>query len=975
MAERIYVALDLETTGLEANRDAVIEIAAVRFQGERILDHFATLINPQRSIPLRIQQMTGIRNADVAAAPTLAQVAPELLSFVRSDVSALVAHNAGFDLGFLQAAGLYFRLPALDTFELATLLLPNCASYNLGELCRRFALIQTTEHRALSDAEATARLFMLLHQRLGSLPGPVIELIVASAQSTEWPLRFLFEETRAAGQTMGRLERLREIEEIKHSNLLESPSTAPSALSPAPVTGPTQFQPLSPHVITDFFAQDGALAQEMGAAYEMRSGQLRMAQQVAAAFNAGEHLLIEAGTGTGKSLAYLLPAALWSVSNQQRIVIATNTIALQDQLIESDLPQIQRLLARTGYIRPRLALLKGRSNYLCTHRLNAWRSGRKLTAAEVSLLAKVVVWLSTTRAGDVSELLLTNATERAIWLRICSDAATCTPERCGAQLRIGENSLPQGDFFFQARARADQAHLVVVNHALLLADIAAGGRVLPSYDHVIIDEAHHLADVATEQLTNRVEWRRLTALCHSLTRNGELTPMLEQAARKHHLVSQEGAPLATLRSLATSAAQAQNDLQEFGERLLHFVVNLNSENHESKKGSRDAEYGTRPASRTPTPEFRHDGRRIAIDSRLRSQPLWSRFEVEWEHASAPLRMTVEHLAGLVQRLEYAQWRQTEPTATLLNEVGAVYDQLNTMLIHLDSIIFAPKGQDGLVKWLEVSDGANALSLAAAPLYVNDILEQAFIQQRRSAIFTSATLRTHTGFSFMQERLGLWDVPVAVVESPFDFTSSTLLLMPSNLPAPNQANYQHAVEQAIIEAAQAAGGHTVALFTSHHHLRQTAEAIRIPLDRSNITVLQHGASSRNRLLREYRRTERAVLLGTRSFWEGIDLPGDELLCLLIARLPFAVPSDPMVVARTADLEDAFYDYTLPEAVLRFRQGFGRLIRRATDRGVVIVLDSRVWQKEYGRSFLDALPGCTIRRPSLANLGDEIRQWLG
>ncbi|HMN27470.1 MAG TPA: helicase C-terminal domain-containing protein, partial [Caldilineaceae bacterium] len=239
----------------------------------------------------------------------------------------------------------------------------------------------------------------------------------------------------------------------------------------------------------------------------------------------------------------------------------------------------------------------------------------------------------------------------------------------------------------------------------------------------------------------------------------------------------------------------------------------------------------------------------------------------------------------------------------------------------------------------------------------------------------ATLRTGASFDFIRERLGLWDTDTATVESPFDYEASTLLLMPSNLPAPNQPHYQRAVEEALIEIAQAAGGRTLALFTSHAPLRTTAEAIPLPLDELAITVLQHGAGSRSRLLREYRAAERAVLLGARSFWEGIDLPGYELSCLVIVRLPFSVPSDPLVAARTADLEDAFSEFTLPEAILRFRQGFGRLIRRAGDRGVVVLLDSRLWQREYGRAFLESLPTCTVRRPLLSNLGEEIRQWLG
>jgi DNA polymerase-3 subunit epsilon/ATP-dependent DNA helicase DinG len=217
--------------------------------------------------------------------------------------------------------------------------------------------------------------------------------------------------------------------------------------------------------------------------------------------------------------------------------------------------------------------------------------------------------------------------------------------------------------------------------------------------------------------------------------------------------------------------------------------------------------------------------------------------------------------------------------------------------------------------------------------------------------------------------------MATVESPFDYKRSTLLYLPSDMPLPNQPNYQRMVEQAIVEAATAADGRTLVLFTSYQQLRTSADAIRAPLDRLGITVLAHGQSGRQRLLREYRKAPNAVLLGTRSFWEGIDLPGDELRCLLIARLPFAVPNDPLVAARSAEFEDPFQDYTVPDAVLRFRQGFGRLIRRATDRGVVVLLDSRVWRKDYGQTFLESLPECTQRRAPLGNLGSEIRTWLG
>ncbi len=337
---------------------------------------------------------------------------------------------------------------------------------------------------------------------------------------------------------------------------------------------------------------------------------------------------------------------------------------------------------------------------------------------------------------------------------------------------------------------------------------------------------------------------------------------------------------------------------------------------------------------------------------------------------------VQQLAALANYLDQKQWRQISSLSVYLADIQDIHQLLAELAKWLNDIIFhaPPTQQSDVITWLEVAEAQAEVTLVAAPLFVNDTIEKELVHRKRSAIFTGATLRTGAGFTFIRDRLGLWDVTASTVDSPFDYRTSTLLYLPSDLPEPNQSYYQQAVEQAIVKAATASVGSTLALFTSYAQLRVTADAIRAPLDRIGITVLQHGASSRQRLLREYRQTEKAVLLGTRSFWEGIDLPGDELRCLLIVRLPFAVPSDPLVAARSAELEDPFRDYTLPDAILRFRQGFGRLIRRASDRGVVVILDSRVWRKDYGRAFLESLPPCTIRHAPLTNLGTEVERWL-
>ena len=464
----------------------------------------------------------------------------------------------------------------------------------------------------------------------------------------------------------------------------------------------------------------------------------------------------------------------------------------------------------------------------------------------------------------------------------------------------------------------------------------------------------------------------------------------------------------TLADLGVEVGQALELLPAFNQRLLRFAAH--------QKGRRQ---------NTNYPQ------RLALDEAVRVQPEWSRVEIEWDEIASGLRTVAELAEALRRSLVESGWHKREPAATQLAELEATASDLREFTRRLDQIILQTTGPAGgtstdellafrtlfdlppadaataetkspkppadaahsalrtphsplptpslldrepTVAWLETSARTETATLRLAPRRVGSLLERALVHDMRTAVFTGATLRTADDFSFVRDRLGLWEVEAATVESPFDYETNTLLYLPNDLPPPNSQGYQQAVERAVIEAAVAAGGRTLVLFTSYSQLRTTAAAVRQPLDALGITVLQHGASSRSRVLREYRAAERAVLLGTRSFWEGIDLPGDALRCLLIAKLPFAVPGDPLVAARSAELDNAFRDYTLPDAILRFRQGFGRLMRRVDDHGAVVLLDSRLWQKQYGAAFLDSLPACHTRRAPLAELGAEVAQWL-
>ncbi|MBX3050011.1 MAG: DEAD/DEAH box helicase family protein [Caldilineaceae bacterium] len=963
MPPRTFVAVDVETTGLSPQKDAIIEIGAVRFCDGAIVDTFATFINPARPIPLFIQRLTNISDKDVADAPSMDRALPELLAFVDSSVFAIVGHNVGFDLAFLQAAGANFHRPGLDTHELATILLPSMPSYNLGQLCNALEIRLDDAHRANADAEATAQLFMHLMERLRQVPLPTLQILVERSAESGWSLRFLLED--ALSERLSRVWTTPRLAWI-HPDATE----AIPPLPPAPASEIVQSL-LVPETVEAAFAPDGPLARQLNrrangqpagqpdgqpsdqrggqtdSQYETRRGQVEMAQLVLDAFTAGRHRMIEAGTGTGKSMAYLLPAALWATAHNRRAVIATNTIPLQEQLLEKEIPRLAGVLAEADPALPplRAALLKGRQNYLCTQRLEQWQRGRQLSVMELRLLAKVLVWLPTTRTGDLSELSINDPAERAIWRQIASDPVICTEERCGSNAHQ-RGEFGSHDFYWQARRRAETAHLLVVNHALLLADVETGHRLLPAYDHLIIDEAHRLEEAATEALTTRTDRAQIEGALARLSFSREM---------HRHLDSQPEWQRQA-RQIEEAARTLPTPLGEIALSLFQFA--------RGQEGIRaQADYA----------------QRLRLDSGMRAQPRWSQIEMEWDRLSRSLHGLVEKARVLADALEQARWWADDTTGLFLNELRSQVDYLAELTGAADRVIFRPVGADEeIVTWLSLPGGHRAqeqnVELCAAPVFVGDLLEKKIFHRLRTVVLTGATLRTSEGFDFMQDRVGGWSTEVSAIASPFDYRSNVLLYLPSDMPAPDKGNYQQSVERAIMAGAKAAEGHTLVLFTSYAHLRATADSIRAPLDQMGIGLLEHGSGSRRRLLQEFRSGGRFVLMGTGTFWEGIDLPGEQLTCLLIVRLPFAVPTDPLVAARSATYDDSFHEYVVPDAVLRFRQGFGRLIRQATDRGVVVILDNRAWKREYGAAFLEALPSCTQRNAPLMNLEETVSQWL-
>jgi DNA polymerase-3 subunit epsilon/ATP-dependent DNA helicase DinG len=933
---KTYVSLDLETTGLDPSRDAIIEIGALRFDRDRVYERFSTFVNPGRRIPPFITELTGITDADVENAPGARETTQKLAAFVGRDP--VIGHNVRFDISFLRRHRVVQSNPSIDTFELAGILVPHASRYSLENLVRELGIDSWEQnHRALDDAEMTRMLFASLLERAEQLPPATLKEIVRLGQQVRWAaIRFfndaLYSRRRYGFQgAIGAQLAARRGVDGAVPLFMEEPIGAP--LKPR-----REPKPIDLVALTSMLEPDGPIAAAYPE-YEYRDQQVEMMQAVGEAFNRGEHLLVEAGTGTGKSLAYLLPAVEWAVLNQQRVVISTNTINLQEQLAHKDVPQLAEALYEF-----RAQILKGRSHYLCRQQFEALRRRGPASYDEMRVLAKVILWLPNTLDGDGDEIFLPTSGERQVWRMVSAANEACDPERCPFY-------YDDACFFYRARAKAESAHLVIVNHALLLADVATQNRVLPEYDLLIVDEAHHLERATTSSLHYTVSWQELGHAFDLLLHPGRNIPglLVEIGRATEHLPDDVRV---RVQDMVVRMQDAADRTQRYAERLFTELEVLLNE-----YAGRGSSYGTR----------------LRVTEELRGTTAWTNLLNLWSQVAPHFERLVEGLDQLVDGLE--DWAEVE--APELEGVVPRLSGVNRLLAaaHTQLHGFIREPVENTVAWMQTAP-RRPMTLNVVPLHVGPLVQEHLFQKKRSMVLTSATLRIEGSFDYLRQRLGMDEEGTDLaVGSPFDYPSVALLYVVSDIPEPRTEGYQKGVEATLIDLFKATEGRSLALFTSYSQLRATTEAITAPLAQEGITVMAQGTgTSRAQLLENFRTGDRVVLMGTRSFWEGVDVSGDALSCLVIVKLPFDVPDDPIVASRSEAYEDPFGDFMVPEAVLRFLQGFGRLIRTAGDQGIAVVLDRRILTKRYGRRFIDSLPEPRLYQGSRRDLPMVAQRWL-
>jgi len=923
------VAIDLETTGLDPLNDAIIEIGAVRMVDGEIVDELSQLIDPGFPIPPYITHLTGITTDDVSGQPPIERVLPGFKHFVGD--APVIGHYIKFDAEFLARHGALRSHLLIDTYDLAAVLLPRAPRYNLTSLTTESGIDLEHAHRALDDAKAAALLYWDLWLRALQLPYETLQEIVTAAQGLNWQAEPVF---RAA------LAEVRPPLQAKPQDLSGRALFGPPPKDDKPLRPNDHLNQLSTDEVTAIIDEGGALSQAIPN-FDRRPQQIEMARAVTDAFNRGQHILIEAGTGTGKSIAYLVPAILWAVTNNQRVVISTNTINLQEQLINKDLPILQQAL-NTPF---RAAVLKGRSNYLCPRRLAAIRRRKPTSVDELRTLAKILVWLLESQTGDRGEISLRGPIENITWQRLSAEDEGCLLDRCRS---IMGGVCP----FYKARKAAESAHLLVVNHALLLSDAASDNRVLPEYTSLVIDEGHHLEDAVTNSFSFRLDEATLRRRLADL--GGPTSGLLGDVMRS----AQAAAPEKEIKKLSRGVSAISDATKLMDHHIGSLFAGFQSV-VDSLDQSSASDYVTQ----------------IRVVEAIRDRDSFTQLQEHWQHLKEFFDAVSHAMQQLTEALARLEQYDLPDYNDLVNSTAAAYRYLQETNNQLHSFIAEPDAN--MIYWITVGrDRFTGISIHAAPLHIGPKVEKHLWHTKETIILTSATLQTRGGFDYIRERLNAQHVATLEVGSPFNYRESTLLYIPTDIPEPtDRHHYQQAVERGIVELAAALNGRVLALFTSYAQLRQTAQAITPRLALGNIAVYdQSDGSSRQALLDGFISAEKAVLLGTRSFWEGVDIPGQDLSALVIVRLPFAVPTDPIFAARSETYTNSFNEFAIPDAILRFRQGFGRLIRSSTDRGIVTVFDRRIISKGYGMHFLEALPECHIEHGLLSGLPAAAQNWL-
>ena len=879
-----FVAIDLETTGLDFEKDEIIEVALVRFENGEPVESEDYLVKPTTAV-LRpfIENLTGISNADLETAEPFAALAGKIYSFI-GDMP-IVAHNANFDSKFLkqtfQKVGVSFEDHMVwDSLTVSRIAYQNILNHRLDTLVQELNIPRSRAHRALPDADACGRLFVMSIQKIAAsdewLLNALGRIAVGSQWASLWPVA-------------------------------DGVQNNPSYNFPVVPQESVPVKEKAPRV-SEFFKEDGYLAKSIEN-YQVRADQQDLASVVERNMHKGGLCVMEAPTGSGKSLAYLIAAASKAVSGE-RVVISTATRALQEQLWNHDIPLIAGLFQNK--LKP--AVLKGRENYLCIRKFE-----ELLDAPNVLLLPEerdsfmaIVPWVYTSVTGDVNECTsFSQGRNRVLWSKMASSAKSCLGEKCPHYARCPAMA---------AKRRAMNSNLFLVNHSLFLADMSLDFALLPLYEHIVFDEAHRLPDISNQALGRTVSFFGLRNV---------LKTVLPSRNRQDGLLTQIAALVPVEQTeLLETCANLTESLSESEKCLHRFFMKIGKKLTKQKNGKNGFVY-------TSSIKAEYDSDPSAfLDQCQKSVKLAGKLLEE------ALRIKNENLAGLVSNLN---GRMTE-----LSRFVSDFEFLTK------------GGREGWVFFMEEPFNPHTIKLHAYPLSSGSVWKEKFYPWIKSATFVSATLSVQGDLSYFVQKMGMDTLNsnkhpfLRVYNESASKDDRQSVMVVKYLPKPSLPEYNDAVNETLAQVLPDVQENTMVLFTSISAMMK-AQSVLAPLfaQKGKLLLCQNVDGSLDGLVAMFRKERGACLLGCQSLWEGVDFPGDALKLLVIPKLPFPNPMEPLVAGITAKMKEegknSFKDYFVPEAYMELRQGLGRLIRSDEDTGKVLILDNRVVLEHYGKTF--------------------------
>jgi len=939
-----FTVADIETTGLEPEYNDIIEIGAYKYRNNKVVDEFQSFIDIGRKLPPNIITLTGIKDEDLSGAPSQKVVLKGFRDFVGNDI--LCFHNAYFDLNFLnyhlQNEGLrLFFNDYHDTLQIARIFTPHLKSHSLEKICEYFEIENKSAHRAIHDAKATGKLLLELTRFI--CDNVSLETITQMNSLVE-KIEFKSNLPSYIGKIQSHLTKTSLQRQKNKSDLVFFPKRN---FIPAVDSGYSLPQIFRDEEILVHFSREGSFARNFEK-YEIRQGQIDMAAWVTEAYQNGKTLLIEAGTGVGKSFAYLVPSIIFSKFAKEKIIVSTNTKNLQEQLFYKDIPTIIDV-TQIGFS---ASLLKGRSNYLC---LRKWHDiianpDRFLKEYEIKSLLELIIWVNHTKTGDIEENHSFIRNKNSLWSKIASDGTACHGRNC-----------PYYDqcFTMKIRKNAEKSNLVIINHSLLISDAVTENSVLGEYDHLVVDEAHNLPQVSARQFGYSISIMDLLTITKSILTTGEF----QYGIAKNIKVN-------TVKSVISNSKKEK--LKSLAEDLIAPLENL-EENAKS---------------------FFTEMNRIVIEDgnygklRFKDLNIFRSFSDTIDNINSALALLFKRTALILGELEHYNEQNFPNYEANVADLQGVQELINEVLAKFQNL-FDPDFEN-YAYWLETSDRKVSskylprLNIVCAPINVDEDLHEFFWSKLETCIVTSATLAIREKFKFYKNMTGIdrlkeTELMEFIASSPFDYEKQIEVLIPKFLPEPRDKYYAPQALSLIKEVLDVHVRGTLALFTSYKDLDNAYDSLANATLENNVTLLAQGKTgSRNSILNTFRQEENSVLLGTKSFWEGVDVKGKSLEILILFRLPFLVPTEPIVEATLDYLKregkNSFMEYTLPISLLSFKQGFGRLIRNQTDKGVVLILDTRTVKKRYGKYFLKVLP----KQPKIVEsdlaIVDHITNWF-